>query len=68
MTVTVPVLGIIILIFVLHTIITHLLNWGYRKADDQQNPDNAAGVMLLLIFFNLLEIVICIGLLKYYIT
>lgn len=68
MTVTVPVLGIVILIFVLHTIITHLLNWGYRKADDMQSPDNSAGIMLLLIFFNLIEIVVCIGLLKYYIN
>jgi hypothetical protein len=67
MTVTVPVLGIVILIFTLHTIVTHLINWGYRKADDMQNLDNGAGIMLLLILFNIIEVVICIGLLSYYI-
>jgi hypothetical protein len=65
MTVTVPVLGIVILIFVLHTIITHLLNWGYRKAWGQTAGES---LIFLLYVLTIVEVLVCIGLLKYYIN
>jgi hypothetical protein len=62
MTVEVPVLGIVLLIFTLHTILTHLLNWAFRKAWVED------GVFVFLtVLFNIAEIGACISLLNYYI-
>ena len=62
MEVSVPVLGLVLLIFTLHTILTHLLNWAYRKAWEEDG---------ILVFFTALltivEVIICVSLLDYYI-
>jgi hypothetical protein len=62
MEVSVPVLGLVLLIFTLHTILTHLLNWVYRKAWAEDG---------VLVFFTALltivEVIICVSLLDYYI-
>jgi hypothetical protein len=31
MTITIPILGVILMLMVLSTILEHLINWGYRK-------------------------------------
>lgn len=67
MTVTIPVLGVVILIFILHTIITHLINWAYRKAWAQDAMEEV-GLMLILTLFNIIEVAACIAVLKYYLT
>ena len=62
MEVSVPVLGLVLLIFTLHTILTHLLNWAYRKAWHKDG-----GLVFLTAFLTIVEVVICVSLLKYYI-
>lgn len=57
--VTVSILSIVLLIFVLHTILTHLLNWLTRLFADSE-------AVALMILTNLLEIVITVLLLKHY--
>ena len=49
--VTLSLFSIIILIFFVHTIFTHLLNWAFRDAEKQ----DSAGVA---VFINLIELVI----------
>jgi hypothetical protein len=62
MTVSVPVLGIVLLIFTLHTVLTHLLNWAYRRAWAED------GVLVFLtVFLTIVEVIICVSLLDYYI-
>ena len=62
MEVSVPVLGLVLLIFTLHTGLTHLLNWFYRMAwEDDPVP------VFLTALLNLVEIVVCVSLLNYYI-
>jgi hypothetical protein len=62
MEVSVPVLGLVLLIFTLHTILTHLLNWAYRKAWEED------GVLVFLtVFLTIVEVAICVSLLDYYI-
>jgi len=62
MTVSVPVLGLVLLIFTLHTILTHLLNWAYRKAWEED------GVLVFLtVLLTIVEIGACVSLLDYYI-
>lgn len=58
--VTIPLISVIILIVILHTIISHLLNWGWRNVEE---PNSAfwMGVGTLI------ESVILIVLLNYYI-
>jgi hypothetical protein len=58
--VTVSILSIVILIFVLHTVLTHLLNWAFRKTMDSE-----VGVGIFIL--NLIEIVIMVILLKNFI-
>ena len=62
MTVEVPVLGIVLLIFTLHTILTHLLNWAFRKAWVESGE-----ALFLTALLTVVEVIICISLLNYYI-
>jgi hypothetical protein len=62
MTVSVPVLGLVLLIFTLHTILTHLLNWFYRMAWKEDGTP-----VFLTVVLNIAEIAICVSLLDYYI-
>jgi len=64
MTVTVPVFGIVVLIFALHTIIVHLLNWGMRKA---WNETGGESLVFLVCLLTIVEIIVGIVLLNYYI-
>jgi len=62
MEVSVPVLGLVLLIFTLHTILTHLLNWAYRNAWKED------GILVFLTsLLTLAEVIICVSLLNYYI-
>jgi hypothetical protein len=62
MEVSVPVLGLVLLIFTLHTILTHLINWAYRRA-----WENDGVLVFLTVFLTIVEIGACISLLNYYI-
>jgi hypothetical protein len=64
MTVEVPLIGIVILIFILHTILTHLINWGMRKAWEETAGES---LIFLLCLLTIVEIVVGISLLHYYI-
>lgn len=58
--VTVSIISIVILIFVLHTILTHLLNWAFRESMDSE-----LGIGIIIL--NLMEAAIMIALLKNFI-
>ncbi len=62
MEVSVPVLGLVLLIFALHTVLTHLINWFYRMAW-KEDPIPVFFTILL----NVVEIFTCVSLLDYYI-
>lgn len=63
MTVKVSVLGIVILIFILHTIITHLLNWMFRESLEEET----GALTILSVGLMLMEGGICLGLLTEFI-
>lgn len=58
--VTISILSIVVLIFVLHTVLTHLLNWLVRKTIDSE-------VGIASLFLCLIETGIMIALLKEFI-
>ena len=60
--VTVSVFGIVILIVVLHTIVSHLITWGFRTAFKGENP----AAMFFLCIGTLLEVLLLIETLNYY--
>jgi hypothetical protein len=60
MTVTVPVLGIIIVIFLLHTVVTHLINWAWRKAWEEDT-----GLTVIVFLLSGFELILSILLLDY---
>lgn len=60
--VTVSIISIVILIFVLHTILTHLINWFWRTVDE-----NGPEMVILPIIVTLAEAAIMVGLLKNFI-
>ena len=63
MVVTVPVLGIVILIFLFHTVMTHLINWMYRDSLNN-STDFMTG---LTVFVGIIEFIICTVVLSFYI-
>lgn len=64
MEVSVPVLGLVLLIFALHTILTHLLNWAYRKA---WNETGGESLLVGLFIVTVVEVAMTVSLLHYYI-
>lgn len=67
MTTNLPVLFILITIFVLHTIFTHLFNWWWREADKKWRKDNESNAPGEVFIVNLIELIFFIWLI-YYIT
>lgn len=59
--VTVSIFGIVVIIFVLHTVLTHLINWWFREADD---AEEGFGLIMLTI----VELASTLILLHYYIN
>lgn len=55
----IPLALAIIVVIAIHTIATHLFNWGIREADNEGDINAIA----LCIFFSFLEIVLTIALL-----
>jgi len=64
MVATVPVLGIVILVFLFHTVMTHLINWMFR---DSLN-DSTGPMIPLTIIVGIVEFIICIAALNFYIN
>lgn len=64
MVVTVPVFGIVIIVFLFHTVMTHLINWMFR---DSLN-DSTTFLTGLTVFVGIVEFIICIGVLNFYIN
>ena len=60
--VTVSIISIVILIFVLHTILTHLINWFWRTV-----VENGPEMVIIPIMVTLAEVAIIITLLKNFI-
>lgn len=58
--VTVSIISIVILIFVLHTILTHLLNWAFRES-----MKDLDGMMTFIIIATFTECVVMVGLIDY---
>lgn len=59
--VTVSIFGIVVIIFVLHTVLTHLINWWFREADDAEEG-------FVLIMLTIVELASTLILLNYYIN
>ncbi len=62
--ITTSILSIVILIFVLHTVLTHLFNWWFREC--LKAKDVGLSFFTLVLIF--IEMGVCILLLKYYIS
>ncbi len=60
--VTVSLFGIMVLIFVTHTVLTHLINWFFREVVNEPELVTTA------VICGLLEIIIMISILHYYTT
>jgi hypothetical protein len=60
--VTVSIISIVILIFVLHTILTHLINWLWREV-----TENGPEMVIIPIMLTVVEAAIVIALLKNFI-
>ena len=60
----VSVFGIVILIIILHTILTHLITWGFRIAYKKENP----AAMVFLVVGTLLEVMLLLVTLNYYLN
>ena len=58
--VTVSIFGVIVIIFVLHTVLTHLINWLWRECDGE--------IVVLALVVTIVELLLTLILLKYYIT
>ena len=58
--ISVSIFSVIILIFVLHTILTHLLNWLFRE----MTPDD----VMLPILLSIVEFIVIIASLNYFIN
>lgn len=59
MTITISSLSTVLLIFLIHTILTHLLNWFFRKFPDDGEvilPIMACTIELLFIVYLLVTI------------
>jgi hypothetical protein len=52
MTITIPILGVILMLMVLSTILEHLINWGYRKLIEGN------GLIVALVWFHFIKWVI----------
>lgn len=64
MTVEVPVLGIVIIVFLFHTVMTHLINWMFRDSLNEVTGSLTG----LSIVAGTVEVAICIGMLNYYVN
>ncbi len=64
MIVEVPVLGIVVIVFLFHTVMTHLINWMFR---DSLN-DSKTSMTGLTVCVGIIEFVICIRVLNFYIN
>ena len=58
--VSISIISVVILIFVLHTILTHLLNWLFRKM--------APNDIVLSVLLSIVEFIIIIASLNYFIN
>jgi hypothetical protein len=54
MTVEVTIFSVIALIFVIHTMLSHRLNWALRKANKLDNHKGAVAVVIVAIFLELM--------------
>lgn len=64
MTITTSAIGIVVLIFILHTILTHLLNWMFREGVEEESGTT----LFFAIILQILEFIMCIGLLQGYLS
>jgi hypothetical protein len=64
MVVEVPVLGIVIIVFLFHTVMTHLINWMFRDSLNEVTGSLTG----LSIVAGIVEFIICIGVLNFYIN
>lgn len=63
MNLKISIFTIVILLFILHTIITHLFNWWVRVFIKDEDP-----LIIFIIGLNLIELVICTAILSNWLT
>lgn len=59
----ISIISMLILIIVLHTIFSHLMNWAFRKVSKNDEPFAAAVMVLIFI-----EALLIVQLFKYYLN
>ena len=59
--VTIPIFSVVVIIFILHTVLTHLINWWFREADEEI-------FITAIVFYTIAELTLIIALLDYYIS
>jgi hypothetical protein len=61
--ITTSAYGIVVLLIILHTILSHLITWGFRSAMKRDLPLSIMGLVLVSVF----EIFLLLIILDYYI-
>lgn len=61
--ITTSAYGIVVLLIILHTILTHLITWGFRSAIKQELPLSIMGLVVL----SIVEVLLLFITLDYYI-
>ena len=59
--VTVSIFSVVVIIFILHTVLTHLINWSFREAGD-------ALEVFVIVLVTIVELLLTLILLHYYIN
>ena len=57
--ITVSIFGVVVIIFILHTVVTHLINWWFRETDDDSE-------LYVVVSFTIVELISITALLDYY--
>ena len=59
--VTVSIFGVVVIIFILHTVLTHLFNWWFREADNDME-------LFVIVLCGIIELLLTLILFHYYIN
>jgi len=60
MEITINLFWIVLLIIVVHTILQHLINWGWRRIYEDEDEDNAS-IVALIFFVTAIEAVLVVA-------
>ena len=59
--ITVSIFGVVVIIFILHTVLTHLINWWFRESYSESE-------IFVIVVCVIMELLLTLSLLEYYIN